>query len=469
MKRILLTLSCIISIVWFMPLFVHAEYTAPDGLEYEYKLESTHYGSFWGSVYTNYKVCFCENNTYKVNGNYMAIGLYDRNDRSCCGYISTISASYNSKVTGAYPSGVAGGNTDAYQCFYNNTTTKYDRNSTLDFPTNLNPDIPIFDTLEDCYNYLTTPDVDYDNLFYDPTVPTPNYVVSMTRPAAWESIDSETNYFDVTWSDYPDYYIQIGYKYSVPNGMKVALVDGSTNYIPLTYYNSSFYNIYSLQDLHTAQNLNNSVNSTSFVWNADAISDPESWNTSVPIWANNYNNSAYAKARNNWNTKYMYCMPLFGNKLEIFARLFYVADGQVYVGAWKHWNNSYPNEFTEEIPNNYQVGSAIPGYENTSNNTDYQDLENTQTSIGNQTGASNTPTVVVNNLTQNYPDYPTVATYNHDNLLLQFFSTATQLPASFKGFTAFLSASLTWIPSYVWDIIAFGLLASITVMVIKIL
>ena len=354
-----------------------------------------------------------------------------------------------------------------FQIYYNSNkvgTSVYNTNLFQTYYGNINDSYNV-SNWQNIDEFLAT--VDFENLYYDPTIPTPEFVVTMERPTPWQDVSTDTNFFDVTWNEYSGYYVQIGYKFSYPNGMKVGLVDGQTTFTPLTYSNSEYIDLWALEDMHDALYINSLVNGNSFELESAMIQDSDSWQTSVPIWANNFNNSGYTAARNKWNTKMRYCWPLYGLRLEIFERLYYVADNVCYVGAWKHWNNTYPSDYNEEIPNNYQVGSSMPGYSNVSNNTEYQEQTNTETSIGTQTGVNTNPAVIVNNLTPNYPDYPTVATYNHDNILLQFFTTAKQLPQNFQGFSAFLSASLTWIPSYIWDIIALGLLASITVMVIK--
>ena len=413
MKRLLLTLSCIISVIWLMPCFVHASYTAPDGNEYEYKIRSINYGSNWYyTVYSNQKICFCEQ---RMDGSdFFPIGYFNYNDTDTCGMIqATEWSNRQGAINIFYPSTYGVQNGADYYCFFRDTDSS--SNSSFACSTVQNPDIPVYHTYAECLEYLTTPDVDFDNLYYDPTIPTPEFVVTMERPTPWDSIDTDTNFFDVTWNEYGGYYVQIGYKFSYPNGMKVGLVDGQVTYTPLTYANSIYFDVCSLEDMQTADNLN-IFGSVDFSPASLPIQESESWQTSVPIWANNFNNSAYASARNKWNTKMRYCWPLYGNRLEIFERLFYVADGACYVGAWKHWNNSYPSDYQEEIPNNYQVGSAMPGYSNISNNTEYQEQTNTETSIGTQTGVNTNPAVIVNNLTPNYPDYPTVATYNHDNI-----------------------------------------------------
>ena len=466
MKRLFLTLSCIISIIWLYPCFVHASYTAPDGNDYKFKITSYPDGSGdYYTYYSNNKMCFCD--AYGWGGGlYFPLGYEKLSDVDYIGSLEVSSGTSNVYFKSVYPSVSHNTITSDYLVFYKDQYPG-NTNGGMICDSSQNPDIQIFTTYSDAMTYLTTPDVDFDYLYYDPTIPTPNFVVTLERPTPWNEVNTMTNFFDVVWNDNASYYVEIGYKYAVPNSMQVGLSEGNVIYTPLTYYESNYRNIYELSDLHVASGLNNDVNSSDFLWSAVQITDPSDWSTTVPVWANSYN--VWQGKRDNWNNKLAYCMPLYGLRLEIFARYFYVLDSKVYVGAWKHWNNSYPNQYGEELPDNYQVGNSMPGYENTNNNVDYQDQTNTITSIGTQTGQDNTPTVIVNNLTPNYPDYPTVATYNHDNVLLQFISTAKALPQFFGDFNGFLAAAFSFIPSVVWSVIAIGFLSSIIIMIVKVL
>ena len=449
MKRILLTFTCIISVIWLFPCFVKA-YTQTDFNTKVFEETGVNCGEYSQQVYDfltahdNYPFTLEKYSSFiKFN-----VGTQETN-------VNENNRTYE------YPSPYY-----VYQIYYSGSTANSKAATTMyqTFYGNLN-DTNFVSKWDNINDFLVT--TDFENLYYDPTIPTPNFVVTLERPTPWNEVNTMTNFFDVVWNDNASYYIEIGYKYAVPNSMQVGLSDGNVVYTPLTYQESSYRNIYELSDLHVASGLNNDVNSSDFLWSAYQITDSSDWSTTVPVWANSY--SIWQGKRDNWNNKLAYCMPLYGLRLEIFARYFYVMDNLVYVGAWKHWNNSYPNQYGEELPNNYQVGNSMPGYENTNNNVDYQEQTNTITTIGTQTGQDNTPTVVVNNLTPNYPDYPTVATYNHDNILLQMIQTAKQLPSFFGDFSGFCASAFAFIPSEIWTMIGFGLLCTIIVMIVKVL
>ena len=350
-----------------MPLFVYA-YTAPDGNVYTYKVNANT-GSQTNksyTIYSNNKMCTVDNQSY-YGGKYI-LGIFNnqQDGQTVCTMLHMSGTTVTTPGTTKYPNDTTVNSSldHGYRDFFENTTTpSYGAYNLTDYNcTNDEFNLPNFETLEQAYSYLTAPPIDFDELYYDPTIPTPEFIVQMERPTPWQDVTEDTNFFNITFNEYGGYYVQIGYKFSYPNGMKVGLVDGQVTYTPITYANSVYFDVYSLEDMKDASNINGFVTAYTFEPQSLPIQDAESWQTTVPIWANNFNNAKYVNARNNWNTKMRYCWPLYGNKLEIFERLFYVEDGACYVGAWKHWNNTYPSEYQEEIPNNYQVGNAIPYY-----------------------------------------------------------------------------------------------------------
>ena len=476
MKRLLLTLSCIISIIWLMPCFVHASYTAPDGNEYEYKVNSStgNYNTRYFTIYSNQKLCTVTSQEY--SGGKVILGLFPTLDNSSCllglgcksGTVNMQSAGGSSWMYPAdarpnYNAGDIG-----YYCWRNNSTTPDINNALTDYNcTNDYTNLPNFSTLADAYDYLTAQEIDYDTVYYSPLIPSVDFsVVLNTSGVPVNDINStEYNAFNVNInSDVgTDYKIQIGYKVHVPNKMALGVnSNGSAYYSALTYNAAAYQDIYSLQDNQVS--FTGAVNNSLFAWTRQAVSS-DNWNIVSSLQGNTsfINGSIMA-----YNDTMSYILPLYGKKLEIFMRYYVIQDGQIIVGAWSHWNNSYPSQYTQELPSNYIPYHDVPGYEQTNTNTELQENTNTISSLGTETGSTNNISIY-NSSVPNYPNYPTIQTYNHDNIILKFFDTAIQLPSHFNGFTSFLSVSFAWIPSYVWDIIAFGLLASITVMIVKVL
>lgn len=127
-------------------------YTAPNGKSYKYKITSVNVNNFWYTVYSNYKICFCEK--FKNNGNYYPVG-YIRD-----GLIGTItSKSYYEGCTWVYvyPEGLTYSDSLNYLIFWHDEQTPMYNNS-FGCTTTANPTIPVFDTEEEALEYIDTPD-----------------------------------------------------------------------------------------------------------------------------------------------------------------------------------------------------------------------------------------------------------------------------------------------------------------------
>ena len=274
---------------------------------------------------------------------------------------------------------------------------------------------------------------------------------------------TEYNAFNVTInSDVGnDYYIQIGYKVHIPNSMALGVNNNGTAYYSAVTYNTATYqDVYSLQDNQVA--FTGSVNNSLFTWSRQGV-PLENWNIVSSLQGNTSFINGSVSAYNNTMS---YIMPLYGKKIEIFMRYFVIEDNKVIVGAWSHWNNSYPNQYTQDLPSNYIPYHDIPGYKQNNNDPELQENENTINSVGTSTGQ--TITVYANNV-PNYPDYPTIQSYNHDNVLTQFIETAVLLPQFFGQFGDFLTSAFAFIDPMVWNVIALGFLSSIVIMIVKVL
>ena len=241
--------------------------------------------------------------------------------------------------------------------------------------------------------------------------------------------------------------------------------NGKVYYEAVTYYNSPYFQAYK----GSAANISYIVNTLEFDWEAYITTNSSSYfGTTVPIWNNTWSNGAYDNARQNWIDKYSKCMPLYGNQIQIMARYYIEVGNDIYVGAWNNWNSTYPSQFTEEVPSSYQIGSYVPGVQSEVNQIEPpEDTIN----VGQVTGSQESPytQITINQAVPNYPDYPTVVSYNHDNVFVTFLETAKKLPSTFNGFSNFLTAAFAFIPSSIWSVIAFGLSCCIIVMIVKVL
>lgn len=165
----------------------------------------------------------------------------------------------------------------------------------------------------------------------------------------------------------------------------------------------------------------------------------------------------------------------YGNNTEIYVRYFTIEDETKFVvSAWRTWTSQYSENFGIQLPSYYKTYSVASGYENINQNTSViisptsvPDSVNPSNNYGTKKGSSITINIGQN--VPNYPDYPTIATYNLDNMLVSTMNQGESIGGFLTGIAGFASAALAFIPDYVWQLVAFGLGLSIVVMFLKIL
>lgn len=162
-----------------------------------------------------------------------------------------------------------------------------------------------------------------------------------------------------------------------------------------------------------------------------------------------------------------------GTSIKFYARYFQIVDDTKFVvGPWRIWNSVSPKTFNDELPSYYLPYAIASGNTGTSTSTS-SDPDDVYIPVGgdNPTGEYYSPSfnITVGNNVPNYPDYPTIASYNMDNLLVSTMNNAKGLTSFFGEFGGFLTASFAFIPSWIWAIIGVGFGLSIVVMFLKIL
>lgn len=166
----------------------------------------------------------------------------------------------------------------------------------------------------------------------------------------------------------------------------------------------------------------------------------------------------------------------YGNNTELYFRYFIIdSDNRFVVSAWRTWSSSYSNSFGLALPSYYQTYSSASGYENTDNNTSIVISPTSQPNVVNPTNnfgykTGNPININIGSNVPNYPDYPTIATYNTDNLLVNAIDTARQLPDFFQNVTAVFGGIFDGLlPPEFWQVVMMGFLFSIVIMIIKVL
>ena len=330
-----------------------------------------------------------------------------------------------------------------------------------------------YETFDDFVSAVNSANIDFDNQIFSTAIPVPEMTVTFVGVGL--TLPSNTNgvYVDCIVPQEDAFYIQLQAKYSVCDLVQINLNNGVISYDYLDWYDGDNIDIYGLQDNESSVHVTASEFQSS--WNTlingllENSSFPQ-FTSNVPFWIQNPSAQKYLDAQSRYKNVLMRQAPLYGSRMELFARYYAIVDNSVYVGRWVHWNSANPSN-TEELGSKYQQDQPFPGFQNTSSDNDLPEQENTYTNFGENTSVDNNPytQVIVNNNVPNYPDYPTVATYNHDNILVQFINTAKQLPNFFGDFGSFLTTSFAFIPSYIWAVIGFGFMCSIVVMIIKVL
>ena len=321
---------------------------------------------------------------------------------------------------------------------------------------------------------LLVPDPDFDNA---------SYVAILPYPDIWHSFISNRHYSQLcvpveqyfylpTGVDTDLIYIEYKYRFYKPKGVFLNFNGPYYDIQPYDFYKSDWNYLYSMEDLKKISDL--PLNQNNDMFKLD-LSTPllSNWttfysNNNVSYESNNeISSTSVQNAISNYESGNKSAITM-GNCLEIYCRYFVVNDNQeVFYGNWLHWYSTFPQTF-DYTSDNLIDGNQIPS------GSDIQINEQQQaggSSNNNPPSTSENPVTVVvnNNQVPNNQEYPTAVSYNHDNILLQFIQTSKQLPQTFEGYSSFLTAAFAFIPSQIWSIISFGFMASIVIMIVKIL
>lgn len=448
----------VVSIVWLMPLFVKA-YTP----EMQYVLDRLDDIQVGG-----YDSAWAEN----IDSNWV-------DDRELLIYYYSPPSKETFLSSVGVPFDVNGNQVTMYSrtVYYNNSVSP----STLTNTRTLvngddNGKVMYFGTRSDVSDLL----IDYDDLIFDPSVPVPRFYNIYGILPFWNLGGTVTPEFPIgtIFEDMPQYKIEVQVRYYSPSKITFSGTRRSAfseewtiNYNYDSLMPSDWYALVTMQD--DIQNHNLTLTDTDYYysWNnfitgydsseIEFILDPvfisASANTSIKAYAE----TEYSKMRNIGGC--------YGNQFEIMARNYYINNGNVYVGNWFHWNSLTPENGTAEYSDDAKTDNVVNGVQHTVNSNDLP-TGNSLTTIGEPTGNAYNPSnnIVINTNVPNYPDYPTVADYNRDNLLVGFIKTAKSMPQYLGEFNDFLKMAFSFIDPSVWAVISLGFGASIVIMIIKI-
>lgn len=443
-------------------------FTAPNNREFEYKVDGLIY-----SIYSDYPLFYIVDNDYKYTYNgvdYYYIWTYGYLDGEfslfqLSSYAYNTSCSWLKRYTENGFQSIPAPATmtlDFCSCWYGDSTTPSAYNSLSGLP---NSSSLSFSSVEDAYNYLY-----FSNLpqYYSNSIPAPDYDFYSASDQLVPTADPVVPIYAEPRNN-NNYKIRVLARfYNVTSyGITMTNLDNFSNtYIP-TYYpiekeRSDIFEIYGVEDLQNAGVL--TANLFTPLWR-DYIND---WyaNNSIEFNADQpLSQDKFNLVKNMVAGAYLSSIDVY-NVTEIWLQYYKIENGVLIYGDISHWYN-------KDKSGSFESDIQIPAVVNTYNPDFYTGLDNTYDDTldplgDNVGGSSGSGGGYINNV-PNYPDYPTIKSYNHDNILVQFIETAGRLPQFFADFGFFCTDAFSFIPSFIWQIIGFGFLGSIVIMIIKVL
>ena len=314
--------------------------------------------------------------------------------------------------------------------------------------------------------YDFVPPIDWDNAFYSSNITAPVFEVYNAELNVVPTVDVPLS-FDFQFVP-SNTYVEIWADYTVPTELNVLpQPNNGAQYRVLDYMVNSV-NVLDKEDLFESEALTSDYlhvilrNAWNTVLSNYPMTDIQFTSQgATSAWLDN-KIAEYEDLRKT-NT-------LYGSAIKIKVRYFAIVDSTKFVvGPWRIWDSKNPNTFTNELPSTYQV--YLPASGTTGTNTDTSTSVEIPVGSGTPTGTYYDPNVniTVTQNVPNYPDYPTIVSYNKDNLLVDTMNWADNLRGFFGEFGDFLTDSFAFIPGWIWAIIGFGFSLSIVVMFLKIL
>lgn len=478
MKKLWLLLPLIVLLFSFKS----AAYTGPTGTTYQYEYVFTE-GTNTLRFYSNYLFFGCSQN----NSSRPELCAYIPASSSVAEdidkyYVTTVVTGRNTYYMYTpdkkYPSVVLNQDTQWVtwaELKYNNSM------STSNWPVTWTPQIyqaagvPVFNTFaagaEWAYSEMQ-PDIDWEHPYYSANITSPKMNINYRELSSVPIVDVPLNITKNANDTIQNVYLEMY----------------ATFYMPTE--------IYADYDPRNGKYTFTGYPTNSVTWGGAVIpaEDMKTWSTAsadyihlalVDIWEDCYNmvdpnditwhfNEIIPEgAYNSIKQKYLDMRKVncfYGSNCIINARYFTIVnDTQYVVGSWTNWKSYNPYTFTETLPDYYIPLVQASGTEN--NTYDVQVPTEIEPGTGNPTGVYTDPNIniTVTQNVPNYPDYPTIVSYNKDNLLVDTMNWADNLQGFFGEFGSFLEVSFAFIPGWIWAIIGFGFSLSIVVMFLKIL
>ena len=490
MKKFFLCIAALFSLTLCFG-FKSAAYTGPTGATYQYEYVFTEGGSTL-RFYSNYLFFGCSQETN--NGRPYLCAYIPANSNTASDlnsyYVTDVTTGRNTYYMDypykRYPSGnIADQNTTWTtwaELKYNNgqSTANWRVNWTTAIFQAAN--VPVFSTYAAAAQWANEelqPDIDWDTVYYSANILPPELDITYRELSSVPIVDVPLN-VDLI-AEPQNVYVEIGAVFECPDEVDAYSDNGVYTYHALDTLGFAM-TIIDKEDLFLASNASSSYIHLALneawqdVYDQIPISDI-TWYTDP-----NYSNALVNNMKSRFENLRKVCC-FYGNELKLFVRYFVINnDTQFVVGSWRIWNSRTPNSFTDQTPTWYQPYIQASGTTGTSSNT----ASNTQQDpdvitippgSGDPTGIYYIPdiNISVGSNVPNYPDYPTIRSYNADNFLvktmnyLDYFDEPNTQHDIFGQFGNFCQSIFLFIPGEIWSIIALGFCLVIVVMFLKIL
>lgn len=311
------------------------------------------------------------------------------------------------------------------------------------------------------------PPVDWENPLYSIAIETPNFDVTY-RNIMYDQVDVPLN-VNLNVSQTTQLYCEVMAEYTLPTNLQYKY---SSNSFEASQYTRISKTIVTNEEMVLARTLNAS-GLYAILKNKYAECLQEIPLSSVSIrFPSDFSAQDILNARQTYDELRQVCT-VGGTAIKIYIRYFAIENQtQFVVGAWRIWNSTNPKSFGVELPSWYQPYIPASG-ETGTNSTIETDPDVVVIPAGGQTptGQYYDPSIniTVGSNVPNYPDYPTIASYNLDNMLVDTMNNVKGLSSFFGEFGSFLTVSFSFFPSWIWAIIGVGFGISIVVMFLKIL
>lgn len=481
-RNFLISMGAVCALVLLMPLYAKASYQAPNGETYRYKYSISlgFYGSttYTADLYVNEKIAGYTGGSVSSDKRFYML----RNGTvSKLNWSSSVPGTYDNVNNSAWDNFYFAGVTPISSahpefCLY---VTSGASGNTINASLDMTTDLPRYSDWNEMVSYLNTIDVDLENIVYDPFIPTPQFNVTYV-----ENTSNATQFFPLEvelLNNTDEYYVEIQMQNNTPSSLGISQSDiggNFGNYVLYSLYKFESHAIADKYDFISADTMTSGVLTglLSSAWRSD-ISSYSSENVEIiPATGTNsafVNSVWYTALKDTWLQSFRNIACFYGNGTGISVRYFQIRDGVAYGGKVRIWNNLQKSTFYEDIPDYYIPYTDAQGFERDTT-TEIVPVETTNPNAGvpeNQYGTKTGTNINISigSTVPNHPDYPTIATYNLDNMLVSTMNNADDLGKFLTNVSGFFAETLRFVPEPIWQVIALGFALSIVVMFLKIL